>query len=339
MATATIKKTVFVQDTKIEQWIKSFDVEFSGPIAINLSAIDDKASKKNQARPEPIIEDAVEAYHQALRNGADLPAIIVFPNGKYFTTVDGNNRIKAAQKYGATRVNAYIIDSKTPSETLLMMTMAANSINGIAPDRTWKLRQATVAIANGWTKELVAKHLNVPISAIDGYERTQNATRRAKTLRITGWDTIPVSTRDTLARVKLDPVFTELTEAVITYALKNTPELRQIVTTVNRESSEGAALETAKRWVTTQRAEAQQLRRMGRVRNITNPKNGLLSGLGQIDNFSLTQFHSIFAADTDRDVLSDRINKAVVKLVEMQAKIKGVAETSDWILNVATSLE
>lgn len=336
---STASTTVFVADNRVENWLKSFDIEYSAATSIRLSDINVKESRKNQARLEAIIPEAVESYQQSIRNGDDLPAVVVHKRGNSYVVIDGNNRLEAARREGAARVMAYIVNGDVSSELLMLMTLSANATNGAPMSKEWKQYCALTLISNGYTKEITAQHLRLPVSSIEGFLRAKNAEERARKLRISGWTDIPSTTRATLARIKLDSVLMLVAEAVVTFQLKNSSELNAIVVEVNKLRSETDAIETARNWCARQKEQAIQLRRMGRKRGITNPKMGVLSALGQLNSFPLGQFHTVFSSDGDREVLSERIDQGLKALAEMKAKLVGGEEAQEALLSIAETLE
>jgi hypothetical protein len=334
----TVTTHAFVKDDRTENWIRSYDVKFSGPKAIHLSDIDRKTSRHNQARPLAINPEGVDRYRQALRNGQKLPAIIVHKvNGKW-VIIDGNNRDQAACDEKYETALAYIIDPATPSETILLMTVAANVNNGMAVEKNWSLQNALYLVNSGFAKDVVAKYMNLSVSAISAHQREYNAGVRAAGLRIDRWNDMPIRTRQVIGGIKLDKPFVIMAEAAIATKAAYNPELAATVTAIHAAANEDDAVAIAREWAKAVIEHAKQNERMGRKGATSNPKLALLTGLGKVKNFKLGLFNATFATDEDRRVLNNHINDTLKVLLEMKYRLLGKEETEQAILDMVDTL-
>jgi hypothetical protein len=329
--------TTFVAEPRIEAWLRSQEIAFTGPTAIRLSDIDVKTSKANQARDVALVDEAVDSYLQSLKLGDKLPALLVFKRGTKYIIIDGNNRLEAARKYGSDRVLCYVASGDLSSEAILMLTLSANATNGQPVSRAWKLRQSITLIAQGWSKEITAAHLKLPLSAIENYEKQRAADQRARRLRIVGWDDLSATMREYIARLRLDTVLVMVAETAISSQTVASTEFRAFITNVNRMHSEDEQVEAVKLWARGERESAANRRRMGRVRNMSNPKQSFSTGLGKIQAFDLNHIHTMYSSELDREVLSNKTREAIQKLVAIQYRLHDHNNVDDWLMEAMTT--
>lgn len=335
MSTATA--TVFVKDERTENWLKSHDVKYVLS-TIKIADIDRRASLANQARDTALVPEAVDSYRQALRNGDSLPAIVVHKvNGKY-CIVDGNNRYQAAADEKALKGLAYVIDAHTPSETITLLTVSANALNGVRVDKSWALTTALYLVDIGYTREAAAKALTVSVSAVNAHEKERQAGHRAHSLNVSGWNTMQVRVRQIIGRIKLDKAFVIVAEAAIGSNITYSADLSEFVTKVNAASSESEAITLATEWARAVVEHAKQQQRLGKKRSTHNPRLSLVTGLGKVASFNMSTFNASFATDEDRSVIKDRIQSAMAKLIEMSYRLDGKDETEEMVLTIVEDL-
>lgn len=333
MPTSTATKIAFVRDERTENWLRSEEVKFTGPSPIRVSEVDRKSSRANQARDLAILPEAVQSYRQALRSGQNLPAIVVYRRANKWMIVDGNNRDQAALDEHFDMERAYILDNSTPSETLLLLTVAANTRNGVRVSESWSLQNAVYLVNLGYTREAVAKALSVSTSAIATHEKDAEAAKRARKLKISGWDTMTMRIRQLIARIPMDKPFIVVAEAAITTKPSYTPEFGEMISSITRASSEEEAISIAIEWADAVLAQYKADKRMGKRGSHTrNVRLSLVSGLGKISAFDMSVFNATFASDQDREILTGRINAAIAKLCDMSYHLNGRDKTEDTVL-------
>lgn len=335
-ATATI---TFVADPRVEAWLKSYDVNFTGPTPIKLSDIDRKASRHNQARREALTAEGVERYSYAIKNGQELPAVVVHRVGNKYVIIDGNHRDQSALNEKKEKIRAYIIDPQTPSETITLMTIAANTMNGIAVDKAWALENALHLVELGYDNKAVAKALNVSVNSIESHYKDRIAGDRARNLNVSNWNKMPVGVRITVARIHLDKPFVIVAEAAIASGTPLTSEFKAFVAELNKAADQTTAVEMATQWAHAVIELAKQQARMGKVRNTNNPKMGLITGLGKIKAFNLGIFNATFATDEDRKTINKRIDEVLAALTEMKCRLNGRDATQEQLLTLAAGVD
>lgn len=340
MATATAT-TVFVKDTRVEEWLRSRDIDFTGPRVIRMDQIDRRASFNNQARATAIVPEVAESYEEAIKNGQNLPAIVVYKVNQKYVIIDGNNRLEGAHKAHAEAVRAYIIDPNTPSEAIAMLTVTANTINGARVDKSWQLTNAVWLMETyGYTAKQVSAYMNVSVGAITAHEKERMSGRRAADLNVTGWDTMPVRVRQILGRIRLDRPFVIVAEACIASKFSNAQDLNALATKINGATTEEASIEIAAEWSRLTTAAARQAARQGvKHRTTNNPRLGLLTGLGKITAFNLGSFNAIFTTDEDREVVGERIEESIGVLSSMFKRLKGRDEAERVIMEIIDKLD
>jgi len=331
--------TTFVKDPRVESWLKGLDVKFTGPVAIGLDQIDRKASKSNQARDVAIDPEAVEAYRISIRNGDELPALLTFKQGGKYVIIDGNNRLEAGVGEGKNRFNTYVVDPGTKSETITMLTVSANAMNGKTVSRDWRLHNAIYLINAGYTKDAAAAAMKLSVNSLTSFEKDKQAKERADALRAPGWNTLSKTIRERLARIRNDKAFMICVEAAVATKIAYKPSFGETFMEINKAASEGEALTIARDWSKSVIEEAKQLVRMGRSRGSTsNSKLSLMTGLGKVTHFQPGQFNALFNTDEDRQVIGDRIEATLKVLFDLQYRLYGQAETENRVISALESV-
>lgn len=324
--------TVFGADTRVENWLRSLDIDFTGPVPVPLDSFDFRASKANQARDEALVDEAVENYSQAIKSGDILPAVVTYRRGGRYVLIDGVNRLEAARKEGVDSVFVYEVLGCS-SETIQFLTATANSSNGYAVDRAWKLQQSIQLMAIGWPIEKVSKGLHLPVNSILRHQKMRDGDARARTLRIQGWGDLSNKHREILSRLRLDSTLSRVAEVVSAANVSANQELASFVTTVNKIANEAEAVAHVQAWGADQLAHARELQRMGRKRHVANPKTGILTGLGKVANFDVRTVNISFATDADRSALSQRCRETIAHLVRIESKLHDPDVVLAWVLD------
>lgn len=331
-------QTAFIADDRVERWLKRNDVTFTGPVAVRLVDIDTRMSRNNQARDVALDAETVESYRIAIRNGEELPALVVVKRGSRYSIIDGNNRQEAARLEEKTRVNCYVVDQNTTAEQLTLLTLSANATNGKSVSKDWKLHQSRTLIAQGYTVERTAAALQVPVTAINAHIKLMETAARARKLRIQGWDTLPKGTREVISRIKLDPVFAMVAEIAISAKVVADGSFKSFVTGLNRMATQEEQQDAVREWGTQAMADARALQQAGRVRRTYNPKLGLMSGLGNVTAFDTSQVHLAFAQPEERETLSTKIKEALRQLLTIEFKLHDANNVEDWVMEQLTEL-
>lgn len=307
------------QAVEVEHWLRDYGVSYSSLTSIPLEDIDERASRANQARSTPLVEDSVTRFAQFLRDGKSLPPIVVYVAGQKAVIIDGNNRHAAHKRAGLLAIPAFIVAADTPSETILLMTVAANAHHGVTPDLQWRLQQALHLYALNFTAEQAAKAAAVTLVQFQQYQRQQKATVRAAGLKIRGFADLPTVTKTALNVLSSDVIFAAAARTVLATGM-NGQETRDMVRDLKSLAPQGDLL--MKKYIAEldaqRKLEKQAQEQTNIVQPVLSPKRGLVTGLGKImaaDAKVLVP--TLLTADELRDFIR-RAEEAGEHLVELQ---------------------
>jgi len=228
-------------DSQVERFLQQHGVKYAPKTLIPIGLIDEKSSHGNQARDVPLVPESVERFAVSIRKGEYLPPIIVFPNGNRVTIVDGNNRHAGHKKAGSHTVPGFVIAEDTPSETIVLLTVAANNGHGVTPDLKWRKRQAVHLTSLGFTADKACEAAGITKAQLTDFKGLLYADARAKQHRIpVAWNDLPETSRLALGRIPLDGVFILSAHLVIDTGLdsKGTQELLRNIKACSSESEQ-----------------------------------------------------------------------------------------------------
>lgn len=227
----------------IEAWLDGHGLTYKAA-RIKLSEIDKDASLRNQARVgAPLNDDQVLMYGASLERGDIFPPIVVWqqPKTKKYVVIDGNHRYAANDLVGNTDINAYIVDSPSEAQTIVL-TFEANTKHGLPTSMEERLRQAIVLVEHGATQTSAAQRLGVPLKRVEDAIRIRKGDRRADTLGINKrWHGLPMSARKHLGMIRNDNVFKAAAELWIVTGM-NSADSGRLVPRINAAGTEAAAL-------------------------------------------------------------------------------------------------
>lgn len=308
-------------EVSIEAWLKRHNVEYAPPMSIPMSAIDTRKSRDNQARKDPIVDASVERYTTALKRGDKFPPILGYQAGGKFVIIDGNNRHEAHKKAGKTEIKAILISASTPDETIQLLTIEANIRHGVTPDAQWLLRQALQLAETGFTDQAAADATGLNVAQLRGYRQQKESEQRAKSLKIAGFDDLPVSTKKALQGCKDDPVFFQAATTAIKTGMKH-EEVLAMLKLVREEKSEGARIEAIGRVAKERGVEAAQRAAFGKSVRRSAPKHSLAAGMGMILAADPSSVARQLLTKWDKDQLYDRCVQAGNHLLEIMNAIE-----------------
>lgn len=306
----------------VEAWLQRRGVKYAPATGIPMSMIDERKSRGNQARREPIVPDSVERFAASLRAGRRFPPIVVYaqgPNATRLVIVDGNNRHEAHKRAKRDYIFGITIDWRTDSDVIQLLTVEANAGHGVAPPTEWRIRQAFHLCSLGHPDDVAAEAAGLSISQLKNARAAADAEQRAKILKISGFSELPMTNKQFLNGLKLEPVFHAA--AVLAVAAKlTTAQIADVVRKVKQGKSESAQLsilaeqhelltaETAYRKVASQR--------------ISSPKGALASGIGMLLACDIDVLVNNVRTTHDRDEINRRLREAEDKILEIQVKME-----------------
>lgn len=307
-------------DSQVERFLQLHGVKYAPKAQIPIDLIDEKSSLQNQARDVPIVPESVERFASSLRKGEYLPPVIVFPNGNRVTLVDGNNRYAAHKKAQSRHVPGFIIDAATPSETIQLLTVAANNGHGVTPDLRWRKRQASHLVSLGFTSEKACEAAGITKSQLGDFLALQRADARAKQMRVTaGWAELPDTTRIALGKIPLDSVFYQATRLTIDTGL-DSEGARILLREVKALGSENDQITYVAKVSDERKLEAKQ-RGSGTSNRVSSPKQSLITAIGKIMHLDPAELARQTLTEHDRALLIKRVDEAGVKLIELQVAL------------------
>lgn len=133
--------SLFVLDSKTENWLKNHGVRFEYKENIGVEELTPDWRDVNRGRPDgvSVVDEIVEKYASSmLDTGAAFPAPILGRLATGYEVLDGVQRLSAACLIDQTRFNAYIVTTKDVA-TRQVIRVCANTNNGVAPSLEWTL--------------------------------------------------------------------------------------------------------------------------------------------------------------------------------------------------------
>lgn len=306
----------------VERWLQKFGVKYSHLLDLPLSQIDEKRSRQNQAREVAVIDDSVSRYATSLRNGDKFPPVVGYLAGGRVVLIDGNNRDAAHRRVlgAAGTIKAYVLDPETPSETIHLMTVDANSHHGVTPSLQWRLTQANFLLGIGHSLDAACTAAAVTKSQIQDYRRAINAEQRAKALKVADFLPLPVTSKLKLGALPSDPVFIQASRVAITTHMR-ADDVAAFVRDVKAQPDESAMIAHIGQVAAKRKMEAAAIEALGKPVQIKSPKQSLITGLGKIMHAEPGDIARSVVTDNERAELVKRCNEAGERLIEIMIAI------------------
>lgn len=302
---------------EVESWLQSHQIAYAPPACIPMSVIDEKRSRTNQARRDPIVTESVDRFAAAMRAGKVFPPIVTYPSGGKLVIIDGNNRQAAARKAGLDTVFGVIIADDTPSELIQLLTVEANGHHGVTPELSWRLQQAFYLVSLGFTDQVAAEAAAVTIGQLRNHRAVAEADQRARAMRIGGFGALSLNARQALGVLKDEAVFFQAAKVSVDTAM-TVDEIRDLVREVKARTSEGARIEFIGRIAKERGIEAATKKAMGRaVGRVSSPKQSLVAGIGKVLKVDEAALVRQIVTTTDRDLIRTRLGELERKLIRL----------------------
>lgn len=305
-------------DSQVERFLQEHRVRYAPKAQIPIDLVDEKTSQQNQARDVPIVPESVERFTASLRKGEYLPPIIVFPSGNRVVIVDGNNRFVSHRKAGSRFVPGYVIAEDTPSETIALLTVAANNGHGVTPDIAWRKRQAAHLVSVGFTAEQACEAAGVSKTQLSDFQALTRADAKAKSLKLTtGWLDLATTTRIAIGRIPNDPVFYQAARAAIDIGL-DSDTAKLMLREVKARGSENEQIAYIASFAEQRKLEAKAKEATGATGRVSSAKQSLITAIGKLMHMDPAELARQTLTDLDRQELIRRIDQAGEKLIELQ---------------------
>lgn len=309
---------------EVEAWLQKHNVQYAGPIDIPMFLIDEKRSRGNQARRDPIVSESVDRFAAALRSGAVFPPIVVYASGSRLVIIDGNNRQAAHRKAGSTSISGILIADDTPSELIQLLTVEANAHHGVTPDFAWRILQAFQLCSLGFSDGKAAEACAVTVAQLRGARAAQEADQRARVQHIAGFETLPQAAKQRLAALRDDAVFYQASRLALDTGM-TCDEVRDMTREVKQLPSEGARLEAVSRIAVTRGIERSTRRATGKpATRVTSAKQGLATGIGKILAVDEVLLARQVLTRHDREQLTSRVDALEQKIRKLRFALESL---------------
>jgi hypothetical protein len=307
--------------TKVEQWLQKRGVAYAPATAIPMDMIDERRSRQNQARRDPLVVESVERFAAAYKQGAMFPPIVVYAQGNKLIIIDGNNRQAAAKRANREYIWGIIISEQTPGEMIQLLTVEANASHGVTPELPWRIKQAFHLISVGHNDAVAAEASAISLTQLRNARAAHEAEVRARTLRIYGFDDLSNSTKLALNAIKDEPVFHAAGK--LAASQKFGVELaKDLVRRVKAGKSEAERLEAVAQMAKDMDVET--ARKKVEKKGVSAPKQALVAGVGLVLKCDPLALVNQIVTAHDRDVINRRLAEAVEKILEIQIAMESV---------------
>jgi hypothetical protein len=315
---------------QIEQMLKARGIDFDFEPNIQISEIRDAEGNQVRLTAHRAPKDQVAKYSVAMKNGATFPAIVL---NDRLERIDGNTRLEAHIKNGASVIPAYICHGVTPLEAR-SLSVELNQSNGLAMTEEEIRRFIDGAVAEGQQADLktLSRMTGIRDTKIARWiaETQFNSRAEEEDVEERHVNVLPASTRAALQATRLAAVFRALTQLSAESRMP-AAAVKKIVAQVNSASSESDALAIVK---------AEREARVEEIRAVASgfsPRNnrrskGSAQHLGGLARFEVEDLLDV-ASDKQYDtfqrmeLLRDRLDQAV-KAAEREWDLTPPAETA-----------
>ncbi len=313
---------------QIEAWLQRHNVQYAPPMMIPMTAIDEKRSRQNQARKEPIVQDSVDRYTLGYKEGDAFPPIVGYTLGGRFVIIDGNNRQAAAKKAGCTEIWAIMIAADTPSELIQYLTIEANAHHGKSPEVEWRIRQAFQLMGFGYDLEKAAKAVQINPQTLRNARAAQEADQRARAMKIQNFSELPSTSKQMLNVLKDDPVFFQAASVAVRTKM-TVEDIRLMIKEIKSQRSEGEKLTVIGR-LADERNEAEVTRKaLGKKTSMTSPAHSLSSAAGKLVKIDPALLVRQILTTADRDIARKHCKDLEEKLLEIQVALEQLDDLDD----------
>jgi hypothetical protein len=203
-----------------EAWLDSIGAAWTFDPEFDLGRIDAAASLANQVRHEPLDEEVVARYGEAMGRGEQFPPLLVAPHTKTTEAIlGGNHRFASARARGWVKHPAYVVNGD--ELTLLRVRVEDNARHGVASTKAERIDHAQMLMSLGMSQADASKVVGIDQPQLSIAMTVRRAEERARGLDVPDqFFRLPETTRYTIAQVSDDAVF----EALATFAAEAAPK-------------------------------------------------------------------------------------------------------------------
>lgn len=310
---------------EVEAWLEGWHVSWSHLGKVPVSEFDFERSLRNQARlGDPVDQEYVDRYAEAMRAGAEFPAVTVWQakDGRY-VIIDGNHRLIAARE-AHYELAVYLVSARP--QTITAMTFEANVRHGKATSEEERVHHALYLIDNGMPKREAAQRMSVGVNKINKASLNIDALRRADGAGINrkDWESLPEASRNRLSMLHTDEALAAAVKLVIDAGLQTT-DVFDLVSMVNdsRSSTRQLAIIKAQRAAYSERIQDVMTGSAPRKgKRVRSPKAALAISLGQ----TLSMPEPSIIVDTlgpaEREEYLPKVSAAIKSLTALRTALK-----------------
>jgi ParB-like chromosome segregation protein Spo0J len=224
---------------KLREWNLTYEVVPDFP----LSRVrrDDESQVRQLAHIAPALR--VEEYAQQMRNGAMFPPILLMTPD---LLIDGNTRLKAAQRIGRQTFPAIIVDTKT-RDMARILAASLNQMGGerLTPEEAHEA--ALLMMRSNYPDVAIARELGRDIAQVRRWRTQRDVEHRAERLGLGDEiQQIPRGTRGLLAGVSHEQPFVETTR-LLAEMRPVEKQAKEIISEIQQASSDQAQLDVVAR--------------------------------------------------------------------------------------------
>lgn len=308
----------------VEAWLQSRGVRYAPPGPIPMELIDEKRSRANQARRDPIVPESVDRFTIAMKAGAVFPPIVAYPDGGKLVIIDGNNRHASTRRAALPVINGIVLAEDTPSEIIHLLTVEANARHGVTPELGWRIHQAFSLCAIGWNDTEAADAAGLSVAQLRNARAVQDADQRARSLRVPGFATLPASSKVALVGTRDEAVFSRLARVAVETAM-TTDEIREVTRALRQLPSEAARVDHVNQVAKTRTIQKSVRRTENKHSRVHSPKMALSAGIGRMMAVDPAALVKQIVTAAERDQVIARIGEAKKKLALLEATMAALS--------------
>ena len=308
-----------------EAWLDSIGASWTFDPDFELERIDAAMSLANQVRHEPLNEDVVARYAEAMGRDDVFPPLLVSPtSAKAVAILGGNHRFAAARTRGWAKHPAYVVSGD--KLTLLRVRVEDNARHGVASTRAERIDHAQMLMAEGMSQADASKVVGVDQPQLSIAMKVRRAEERARGLDVPDqFFRLPETTRYTVAQVDDDDVF----EALATFAAEASPKAADLKDLTR--ALKVADTEEALRMIGAEAEEHRARKRdlAGGVRSASRSPRAVFDT--SLTSISALRASDIVASCPNADVasvLADKVMAAATVLSEAYDQLSAMAQGS-----------
>lgn len=236
-------------DAKIEEYLDSLHVRYEFIPRANIGDFDVDRSERNNARFEAIDPKRVEAYAEAMKQGAEFPPTISYGKREAMIQADGNHRLQARIKARKQTMATYLLAKETPGETVTLIMHQMNAKHGMPTTEDERLSAAMHLIDNGTPARDAAAALSIPQRLVVAASAKRTMDQRFLDCGIAPGivDKLGEGVKRRLSNITTDEGFVEAVDLAVKADLSST-EVNEVVKECNGFRSSSTQVKNIKEW-------------------------------------------------------------------------------------------